>query len=213
MNQDIVISNVIQYIKELFSNDHSGHDYFHSLRVYRNAIAIAKQEECDEFLVSMAALLHDADDRKLFQSENYENARSILLKNQIDETRIEKICDIISSVSFKGSDTIKPNSIEGKIVQDADRLDAIGAIGIARAFAYGGNREREIYNPDIKPMINMNAEEYKKHSGTTLNHFYEKLFLLKDMMNTNAAKQIAEKRHIFMQNYIEEFYSEWNGEA
>lgn len=213
MNQDIIISNVIQFIKELFNNDHSGHDYFHSLRVYQNAIAIAKHEECDEFLVSMAALLHDADDKKLFHSENYENARSILLKNQVDEKRIAKICDIIDSVSFKASDTIVPNSTEGRIVQDADRLDAIGAIGIARAFAYGGNREREIYNPDIEPMISMNAEEYKKHSGTTLNHFYEKLFLLKDMMNTNAAKQIAKKRHIFMQNYIEEFYSEWNGES
>lgn len=213
MNQDIIISNVIQFIKVLFNNDHSGHDFFHSLRVYRNALAIAKHEECDVFLVSMAALLHDADDRKLFHSENYENARSILLKNQVNEKRIAEICDIIDSVSFIASDTIVPNSIEGKIVQDADRLDAIGAIGIARAFTYGGNREREIYNPDIESMINMNAEEYKKYSGTTLNHFYEKLFLLKDMMNTNTAKQIAEKRHVFMQNYIEEFYSEWNGES
>ena len=199
-----------QKIKELFANDYSGHDYWHSLRVLNNAERIAKTEKCDEYIVMIAALLHDTDDIKIFETTDYENARRIMLDCHLTEDTIDGVIDIIKEISFKGTETIAATSIEGKIVQDADRLDAMGAIGIARAFAYGGNHNRAIYIPDCQPNINMDETEYRNNEGTTINHFYEKLLLIKDMMNTDCAKSIAQKWDGYMREFLKEFYDEWN---
>lgn len=208
-----VILNALNFVKDFFSNDFSGHDYDHTIRVYKMALELSSYYDVDEFVVSLAALLHDVDDRKISVSTNKNKANAVgfMKQNKINEKTINDVIKIIDEVSFKGNDTVIPSTLEGKIVQDADRLDAIGAIGIARTFAYGGSRGRKMYDPKDLPNLNMNEEEYFKHVSTTINHFYEKLLLLKDMMNTEAAKEIALKRHQFMQNYLEEFYAEWDG--
>jgi uncharacterized protein len=203
-----IIAKAKQYIKELFAHDSSGHDYYHSIRVWQTAQYICSKEGGNLRIVSLAALLHDVDDHKLFHTEHQANARSFLMINNIDNKDIEMICRIIDDVSFKGIETKMPETLEGKIVQDADRLDAIGAIGIARTFAYGGSHGRELYNPDEQPKLNMNATEYNKRQGTSINHFYEKLFLLKDLMNTRTAKSIAKHRDLFMHQFIAEFIDE-----
>ena len=179
-----IIDNAINYIEQLFKNEYSGHDYFHTMRVYKLAKTIALEEGANCEIVELAALLHDVDDIKLspLTSKNKDNARKFLLNNNVKETDIDLICNIIDEVSFKGSDSVIPITLESKCVQDADRLDAIGAIGIARAFAYGGNHNRVMYDPDIKPNLTMNEIEYRNHISTTLNHFYEKLFNLKNLM-------------------------------
>ncbi len=211
-NEVRIVENAKDYIKEIFSDDYSGHDYHHSIRVYNNAINIAEKEGGNLLLIKLAALLHDVDDRKLFNtSENLENARKFLHENGVDEDVIKEICRIIKSVSYSGSSSIVPESIEGKIVQDADRLDALGAIGIARTFAYGGHKGRPIYDPDEKPLENMTAEEYKNHTSNSFNHFYEKILKLKDLINTDTARSMAEQRHAFIENYLDEFINEWNG--
>ena len=157
--------------------------------------------------------MHDVDDRKLFDtSEKLQNARNFLKENCVDDSSIDEICNIIKSVSFKGNESVVPDSIEGKIIQDADRLDAIGAIGVARAFAYGGHKNRPIYVPNENPIDNMTAEEYENHISSSINHFYEKLLKLKNLMNTDTAKLFAEKRHVFLEEYLDEFMSEWEGE-
>lgn len=210
-----IVDSAIEYVKEIFKNDFSGHDYFHTMRVYNLAVTIAKSENADLELVSLAALLHDVDDAKLSPDTHSEkvNAVSFMKSHNLPKDKIDKICAIINEISFAGTDSVTPKSIEGKCVQDADRLDAIGAIGIARAFAYGGNRNRQMYNPDIKPLENMNNESYiKNENSTTINHFYEKLLLLKNMMNTNTAIKIAQKRDDFMKAYLDEFFAEWNSE-
>lgn len=210
-----IVDSAIEYVKEIFKNDFSGHDYFHTMRVYNLAVTIAKSENADLELVSLAALLHDVDDAKLSPDTHSEkvNAVSFIKSHNLPKDKIDKICAIINEISFAGTDSVTPKSIEGKCVQDADRLDAIGAIGIARAFAYGGNRNRQMYNPDIKPLENMNNESYiKNENSTTINHFYEKLLLLKNMMNTNTAIKIAQKRDDFMKAYLDEFFAEWNSE-
>ena len=199
-----------QKIAELFANDCSGHDYWHSLRVLNIAEKIARTEKCNEYIVMIAALLHDTDDIKLFETEDYENARRIMSDCQLTEDTIDNVINIIREISFKGMETTSPKSVEGKIVQDADRLDAMGAIGIARAFAYGGNHNRAIHIPDCQPNTNMNETEYRNNKGTTINHFYEKLLLMKDMMNTDCAKTIAKKRDEYMREFLKEFYDEWN---
>lgn len=201
------------YIKNIFADDSSGHDYFHSIRVYKIAMKIAEGEICDKDIVMMGALLHDVDDVKLFQTENHANARKILQDCAVPQTDIERVITIIQSVSYKGSDSVIPQTIEGKIVQDADRLDAMGAVGIARAFAYGGSHGRKLYDPEISPVFGMNEEKYRQHQGTTINHFYEKLLLIKDMLNTDTARKMAERRQLFMEQFLEEFYTEWNGEC
>lgn len=210
-----IIDAAIEYVKELFKNDFSGHDYFHTMRVYNLAVAIAKSENADLEIVSLSALLHDADDAKL-SPDTYDekvNAVSFMRLHDLQEDKIDKICAIINEISFAGADSVIPESIEGKCVQDADRIDALGAIGIARAFAFGGNRNRQMYNPDIKPLKNMNNKEYiNNENSTTINHFYEKLLLLKSMMNTNTAIKIAQNRDDFMRAYLDEFFAEWNGE-
>ena len=208
-----IIDNALEYVEEVFKTDYSGHDYFHTLRVYKMATNIAIKENADLEIVQLAALLHDVDDVKL-SPETYTNkdkARRFLLSNNVNETNIETICQIIDEISYKGNDSVIPKTLEGKCVQDADRLDAIGAIGIARAFAYGGNHNRVMYNPDISPNLDMNAEEYRNHISTTINHFYEKLFKLKDLMNTDMAKLIARDRERYMKDYISEFMDEWEG--
>lgn len=208
-----IINDAIFYVKSIFQNDYSGHDYFHTLRVYRMATKIAEQENANLLIVQLAALLHDVDDIKL-SPETYANkdrAVAFLKKHCVSDSVIRTIIDIIGEVSYKGKDSTVPKTVEGKCVQDADRLDAIGAIGIARAFAYGGNHNRVIYDPDIKPLMDMNADEYQKHVSTTVNHFYEKLFLLKDLMNTDTAKSIAGQREDYMKGYVSEFLDEWDG--
>ena len=212
MNKEI-IARATAYVKEKFENEYSGHDWFHTLRVFRTATRIAEAEGADIVTVQLAALLHDVDDRKL-SPETYaeqKNARNFLAENGVEESVICEICRIISEVSFVGRDSVVPSTLEGKCVQDADRLDAIGAIGIARAFAYGGNHNRLMYHPDIAPNPNMSKEEYIKSNSTTVNHFYEKLFKLTDMMNTDTAKLIAKERDEYMKAFIAEFLNEWEG--
>lgn len=211
--QKEIIEHALEYVKKLFENDYSGHDYFHTLRVYRMATRIAEQENANVELVQLAALLHDVDDIKFSPEthKNKDNARGFLREKGVDEMMIDAICEMIGEVSFAGTDTVVPRTLEGKCVQDADRLDAIGAIGIARAFAYGGSHNRVMYHPDSKPNMNMSGEEYHNHVSTTINHFYEKLFRLKAMMNTNTAREIAEGRERYMRDYISEFMEEWDG--
>lgn len=210
---EILVSKTIEKAKKFFENDFSGHDFWHTLRVYNIAKAIAEKEKCDIEIVCLAALLHDFDDAKITNSTTeLENATKWLNENNYPQERINWIKEIINAISFKGIDTKVPETIEGKIVQDADRLDAIGAIGIARTFAYGGSRGREMWNPNEHYIDNMNEEEYKKSKGNTINHFYEKLLKLKDMMNTDTAKEMAEHRHFYMEKFLEEFFEEWNGE-
>ena len=211
--EEIIIDNAIQFVKNVFRNDHSGHDYFHTLRVYKMATRIAEQEHADLKIVQLAALLHDVDDIKLSPQTyaNKDRAVAFLREQGVSDDVIKTICVIIGEISFKGTDSVVPETIEGKCVQDADRLDAIGAIGIARAFAYGGNHNRVIHDPEIKPCMHMNGDEYHNHISTTVNHFYEKLFLLKDLMNTPTAKMIAKQREDYMQSFISEFLAEWDG--
>ncbi|MBQ9314409.1 MAG: HD domain-containing protein [Clostridia bacterium] len=211
MNEEL-IERTIDRAKDFFQNEFSGHDFWHTLRVYNNAKAIAEKEECDKEIVCLAALLHDFDDIKITNStKELENATQWLRANEYSEERINWIKEIINTISFKGTDTKVPKSIEGKIVQDADRLDAIGAIGIARTFAYGGAHGREIWNPNEQYREDMNEEQYRIHKSSSINHFYEKLLKLKNMMNTNTARQMAESRHQYMEEFLKEFYGEWNG--
>ena len=208
-----MIQQALSYVEEFFNRDFSGHDYFHTLRVFKMATHIAQAENADLQTVQLAALLHDVDDRKLSPETTAEktNARRFLSQQGMDAESISKICQIISDVSYAGKDSVVPATLEGKCVQDADRLDAIGAIGIARAFAYGGNHNRLMHHPDIGPKMDMSKEEYHNHKSTTINHFYEKLFLLTAMMNTPTAKEIALARERYMKEYIDEFMSEWDG--
>lgn len=189
MNEREIINSALQFIETLFANDCSGHDAEHSKRVYQNALILADTEpECNRFVIALAALLHDADDYKLFKTENNYNARSFLKNHQLSEIQIEQICKIINGVSFSKNRGIRPDTIEGKIVQDADRLDALGAIGIARTFAFGGERGRTI--------------------NDSIQHFYDKLLHLKNEMNTDEGKRIAETRHHFMKDFLREFEQE-----
>lgn len=209
-----LIEKALAFVEEFFAQDYSGHDYFHTLRVFKMATHIATEERADLKIVQLAALLHDVDDRKLSPQTCAEkaNARRFLAENQVDAATIEQICHIIGEISYAGKDSVTPDSLEGKCVQDADRLDAIGAIGIARAFAYGGSHNRYMHHPDIAPKLHMSKAEYQQSNSTTINHFYEKLFLLADMMNTPTAKEIAIARNRYMQEFVKEFMAEWDGQ-
>lgn len=209
MNKDIILKETKTFVKDKLYKEGSGHDWFHIKRVYNLATYICEKEGGDEFIIKMTALLHDIDDWKF--SNNSKTTEDFLKSLYIDEESIHKIMNIITTMSYKGGVVdSSQNNIEGKIVQDADRLDAMGAIGIARAFTYGGSKNRLIYDPDIKPMDFQNLDEVKNLNNHTINHFYEKLLKLKDLINTDTAKQIAEERHRFMEIYLDEFYYEWN---
>ena len=211
MFDESLFDDAEEYISRLFSDDSSGHDLYHSLRVHNTAVAIQKEEGGDIDIIRLSALLHDCDDRKLFHTEGHSNARSFMGSHGIPAEVQDRVCHIISQISFKGKDTVVADSLEGRIVQDADRLDAIGAIGIGRAFAYGGKAGRKMHIPDECFKEDMTEEEYFVNEGTTINHFYEKLLLLKDMMNTPTAKRMAESRHEYMEGFLREFYDEWDG--
>lgn len=211
IQQKELISATENFIKQHFASDSSGHDWWHIHRVRNMAVHLAEKEGGDLFLIEMAALLHDLDDWKLGNGENTSKTKSWLKQIDIKKNDAEKIEEIIEQVSFKGAGVeTKAESLEAQIVQDADRLDAIGAIGIARTFAYGGNKGRLLHHPDIDPQLHDSFEEYKKTTAPTINHFYEKLLLLKDRMNTKAAQEIAEERHDFMENFLAQFFSEWD---
>jgi len=216
MPQEKIIQKVITYVQETLKGAEGGHDWWHIYRVWKSAKQIAQAEKVDLFVVELGALLHDIADSK-FHDGNEEigpQKSSALLKSlEVDEATILHVENIIRNISFKGgNETQKFKSAELDVVQDADRLDAIGAIGIARTFNYGGFKNREIYNPNIAPNLNMTKEEYKNSTAPTINHFYEKLLLLKDRMNTATGKKMAIHRHQVMENYLEEFYQEWEGE-
>ena len=204
-----------EFIKAVFSGDSSGHDFYHTVRVYKLATQIAEHEKADVKTVQLAALLHDVDDIKLSPDTYSEkkNAVSFMTAGNVDRKTVEAVCKIIDSVSFVGTDSVIPETVEGKCVQDADRLDAMGAIGIARTFAYGGSKGRAIYDPEIKPKTGMNKEEYRNNeNSTSINHFYEKLLLLESMMNTSEGRRLAKRRMAVMQEFLDEFIAEWNGE-
>ena len=189
-----LIEQAKKYVEDFFKDDFSGHDYYHTLRVYNLAKTLSKVEGGNKKIIELSALLHDVDDYKLVKQnkEPYHNAKIFLRKNNVDEETIEEICNVISKISYKGTDTEIPETLEGKIVQDADRLDAIGAIGIGRTFAYGGSKGISMHIPSYKYKENMDAEEYYNNKGTTISHFYEKLLKLKELMNTKEANRIAE---------------------
>ena len=212
-----LINNTITFVKDTLKNAEGGHDWFHIERVWKNAKLIAHNEEVDLEIVELGALLHDIADSKFHNGDETigpKKALDFLIEQDVDENIIDHVILIIENVSFGGGNKKRTfNSIELDVVQDADRLDAIGAIGIARTFNYGGFKNREMYNPEIEPNLNMTKEEYKASTAPTLNHFYEKLFLLKDRMNTTTGKQIAQQRHEFMELYLKQFYAEWNGKA
>jgi uncharacterized protein len=208
---EAVFDRAKQFVKMIFDGDSSGHDLYHTIRVHDLARRICSCEGGDEDMVRLASLLHDVDDRKLFGDNGFQNARRFMDSENIPIEDQIFICDIIEQVSFKGSDSVSPTTLEGKIVQDADRLDAIGAIGIARAFAYGGSRGRAMYIPGDGPRTGMTGEEYFRNQGTSVNHFHEKLLLLKDMMNTRTAKEMAQHRHDYMVGFLDEFMAEWEG--
>ena len=214
MNQQDILQKTVDYIKEEFSDDSSGHDWWHIYRVWKNAITICEHEKADSFIVQLAALLHDLDDWKFNDSgdETPRRAKAWLDSFSLDPSITDAVCRIIQHISFKGAGVEnKMDSLEGFIVQDADRLDAIGAIGIARAFAYGGYKNRPLYDPGTPPQMHRSFEEYKNSKSDTINHFYEKLLLLKDMMNTSTAKRIAEQRHEVMVQFLSQFMAEWEG--
>lgn len=215
MNNSDLINKTIIFVKEKLNDAEGGHDWFHIERVYKNALLIAKNTPCDSTVVKLGALLHDIADSKFHNGDETigpKTARLFLESEHVSEEIIVHVVKIIENISYKGGNFEKKfTSTELDIVQDADRLDAIGAIGVARAFHYGGYKDRTIYDPSIAPITNMTKEEYKKNNAPTINHFYEKLLLLKDKMNTETGKQIADERHRFMETFLSQFYAEWEG--
>ncbi len=215
-SQQKIVEEVITLLKGRYGTDTSGHDWFHLERVWKMTKLLAKNHAVNQFILEMAALLHDVDDFK-FKKEGEEDlsgTRAILKQFFLDDKTSACILDIVSHVSYKGAGVVtEEKTIEGKIVQDADRLDAMGAIGIARVFTYGGYKGHAIYDPEIKPTLHQNFSEYKKQNNTQINHFYEKLLLLKERLNTPEAKKIGEHRHNFLELYLSEFFSEVEGEA
>jgi uncharacterized protein len=211
-----IIETTITFVKQKLQNAEAGHDWFHIERVYKNTMLIAKNEKCNLEIVQLGALLHDIADSKFNNGDETigpKTARTFLESQKVNSETIDHVIAIIENISFKGGNFDKQfSSIELDVVQDADRLDAIGAIGIARTFNYGGFKNRQLYNPEIAPNLQMTKEDYKNSEAPTINHFYEKLLLLKDKMNTKTGKSIAENRHAFMEVFLEQFYEEWNGE-
>jgi uncharacterized protein len=215
MNNQQIIKNTEAFVKNALKNAEGGHDWFHILRVWNNAKLIAKNENVNGFVVELGALLHDIADSKFHEGDETigpKIAREFLESQQVDDSIIVHIENIISNISFKGGNfEQKFNSPELEVIQDADRLDAIGAVGIARTFNYGGFKNRPLYNPEIAPDLNQTKEAYKNSEAPTINHFYEKLLLLKDRMNTETGREIAADRHLYMEQFLTQFYDEWNG--
>ena len=209
-----LINKTIELVKEKLEGTESGHDWFHIERVWKLSLKIQEKEGGEKLIIELAALLHDIADPKFYNGDETiasKIVKEFLTEQQVDSETIEKVVFIIENMSFKNrNDAPKNLPLELKIVQDADRLDAIGAIGIARTFNFGGYKNNLMYHPDIEPRLNQTKEEYKKSNGTTINHFYEKLLLLKDLLNTETAKEIAEHRHQLMLQFLDEFYKEWN---
>ncbi len=222
MNNLEQVEQTIAFVKETLHGAEGGHDWFHIQRVFNNTLLIAKDESVNIQVVSLSALLHDIADAKFHDGDESigpQMAREFLLSLEVESSVIDHVVKIIENISFKstlkskGIKKEKFNSLELQVVQDADRLDAMGAIGIARAFNYGGFKNRELYNPEVSPNLQLDKEVYKNSKAPTINHFYEKLLLLKDKMNTTSGKKLAEERHQFMLDYLEQFYKEWNGSA
>ena len=215
MNTNTLIDKTILFVKATLAQAEGGHDWFHIERVYKNALLIAESEKCDLKIVQLGALLHDIADSKFHNGDESigpKTARAFLESEKVEPAIINHVIAIIENISFKGGKVERQfSSIELDIVQDADRLDAIGAIGIARTFNYGGFKNRALYNPEIAPNLTMTKDEYKNNEAPTINHFYEKLLLLKDKMNTQTGKQIAQDRHRYMEDFLEQFYAEWEG--
>ena len=216
MNKQEIITKLLDFVKKQMQNNDAGHDYWHIYRVWNLAKTIWKDENCDLFVVELWAILHDIADHKFYdwdESIGPKKAREILEKLEVEENIIQHIENIIQNVSYSSNLDWKRefDSIELQVIQDADMLDWIGAIWIWRTFVYWWNKWREMYNPEIKPKLNMTKEEYRKDKGPTINHFYEKLLKLKDLMNTKTWKKIAEHRHKFMETFLEEFLLEWEG--
>jgi uncharacterized protein len=216
MNKKKVVQNTIHFVKKTLDGSEGGHDWFHINRVYKNALLIAKNEKVDIFVVQLGALLHDIADAKFYDGDESigpKKARDFLKSQQVEETVISHIENIILYISYKSSFDQNScfSSPELNVIQDADRLDAIGAIGIARCFNYGGFKNRALYDPEIEPNLKMTKEEYKKSNAPTINHFYEKLLLLKDKMNTKTGLIIAQRRHSFMNEFLQQFFDEWDG--
>lgn len=216
MKTNNLITSTINFVKDKLYNAEGGHDWFHVERVYKNVLLIAKNEPVDITVVALAALLHDIADSKFNNGDETLGPRvasEFLLKQNVDSEIIEHVTLIIEHMSFKNSFDLGTSftSKEMEVVQDADRLDAIGAIGIARCFNYGGFKNRPLYNPEIPPNLKMTKSEYKNSEAPTINHFYEKLLLLKDQMNTKTAKKIALERHRYVEGFLKQFYAEWEG--
>jgi len=211
-----LISQTVTFVKHQLKDAEGGHDWFHIERVWKNAMLIAEGENCDLQVVALGALLHDIADSKFHhgdESVGPKVARAFLESHDVDESTISHVINIIDNISYKGGNFERSfHSNELAVVQDADRLDALGAIGIARCFNYGGFKNRTLYDPEIPPVLGMSKEQYKKSDSPTINHFYEKLLLLKDLMHTETGKRIAAERHTFMENFLTQFYAEWNGE-
>jgi uncharacterized protein len=216
IEQQTIIQRTIDFVQKTLADAEGGHDWWHIRRVWKVARHIAETEDVDPFIVELGALLHDIADAKFHggdESIGPKVARAFLEEQEVEENVIQHIENIIKYISFKGGNhTVRFHSNELAVVQDADRLDALGAIGIARTFNYGGFKNRAIYDPNIPPKLDMTKEEYKKSTAPTINHFYEKLLLLKDRMNTKTGRKMAERRHRFMETFLEEFYREWEGE-
>lgn len=211
------IDQTITFVKKELEGAEAGHDWFHIQRVYNNALNLLKTEQANEQVVVLGALLHDIADSKFHNGDETigpKKAMEFMTSININDEVKDHVVKIIENISFKGGNFNKTfHSKELEIVQDADRLDAIGAIGIARTFNYGGYKNNGLYDPEIQPKLKMSKEEYKNHKGTTINHFYEKLLLLKDLMNTETGKKLAENRHQYMEGFLEQFYNEWEGKA
>lgn len=216
MDSRTLIDRTASFVKESLANAEGGHDWWHTYRVWSAAKELSKREKVDMLVVELGALLHDIADSKFHDGDEQVGPRvaeDFLRREGVDEQIVAHVSAIISNISFKVSkEGQRFSSKELEVVQDADRLDALGAIGIARTFSYGGYKGRELFNPSIAPNPDMSKEEYKKGSSPSINHFYEKLLLLKDLMNTQAGREMANERHAFMEKYLEQFYAEWNGE-
>lgn len=212
---DSILARTAAFVRERMEGEGSGHDWWHIHRVRAAALAIGAREGADLYVVELAALLHDLDDWKLDGADGTpREARAWLESLGVDDGAARHVCEIIESLSFKGAGVPTPmRTLEGKAVQDADRLDAIGAVGIARAFAFGGSRGRLLHDPEEPPQRHDSFEAYRSGRGSTLNHFHEKLLLLKDLMSTDAARALAQKRHAFMEEFLARFLAEWGGEA